>query len=954
MTSTDENDYEYQQDLVLSHSDKGDPEMNPIIQSIYYPMEIENNNKIIISYIDNTYDNFKEKLNNNFEIHKNIYFNGNFVEIVLIHKEYGVILIETEKNEITNNDIFKKLENIVHLLRDECINVHKTKNYKFIESKIKTAIFSQKNNKTTNYSNGNKNIIYDNFSKEEILNIFENIKDQYLLKDENVKGLTDSEYIEITKYCEEKPNIINFLISQDFKEINKLNECQKILKKYKTTNNNFKEFLKIKGVAGSGKTTFLVFSAIDALISGKKSVLILTKNKSLIPMIKNKLKNILQNFYSESLFYIDNYENFIKTQLNNNYKASLINKNLNDDLDFESTMKDLSLFSEIRTSKYEAVLIDEIQDFENEHLQNIRKHFVLNREKGGWLIMFGDEAQNLYGKEYFTNLKNIQDLRKDWVTLTGTYRFGEKITKIASLFQKEYYEEKNIQILKSNKNKTQGSVNFDYNKENIYYQYLDKTPKDLFDVINNSLKKISINIDDRSGKITILSDRNYFLQKIDKELSEKGINTMTTFCSQSEQSITYSSHKNRNNAMKKGLEKNKKINFFSLDNEVQISTIHSFKGNESNTIILIIRNFQFEKELIYTAITRAKKNLIIINIANSEYKDFFNSLISAGKYQKNKLISHYDIPFNQEIISDKKYLEIENEKQKIIIKESKKALKDLNSLEKNAEELEIRNNKLNYDLSEMKEARDVIFNQLKIDRVNTSFGDIQKNEILLLEKEITKLNKKISEIDFEKKEFRTSAIKKEEEIKELKKQNDEFIKEFDQSELSDENDKLKKDKFNLESKLLALSLATKESSTLSENSIIKYIDNLYNGKFKILTIGGIANKNIEEFSNEVKEFLEERFDIPPENIEIKSLFPNDDGVINFTSIKTNIRNKFYYISLGFIKGHNNKKESSGNTVSNIRNFSKKKKCFLGNTEVSKPLNISTLKNELEKYFNSIT
>lgn len=55
---------------------------------------------------------------------------------------------------------------------------------------------------------------------------------------------------------------------------------------------------------------------------------------------------------------------------------------------------------------------------------------------------------------------------------------------------------------------------------------------------------------------------------------------------------------------------------------LKISTIHSFKGWESRAVFLIVENevtqTEFD-ELLYTGITRAKENLIVINFGNENY-----------------------------------------------------------------------------------------------------------------------------------------------------------------------------------------------------------------------------------------------------------------------------------------------------------------------------------------------
>lgn len=83
------------------------------------------------------------------------------------------------------------------------------------------------------------------------------------------------------------------------------------------------------------------------------------------------------------------------------------------------------------------------------------------------------------------------------------------------------------------------------------------------------------------------------------------------------------------------LEKVKKNRFTVVSRNLKLSTIQSFKGWESKTVICIIQNDKHSdddvvssSELIYTGITRAKENLLIVNIGNNLYDSFF-------KYQLN-------------------------------------------------------------------------------------------------------------------------------------------------------------------------------------------------------------------------------------------------------------------------------------------------------------------------------
>ena len=80
------------------------------------------------------------------------------------------------------------------------------------------------------------------------------------------------------------------------------------------------------------------------------------------------------------------------------------------------------------------------------------------------------------------------------------------------------------------------------------------------------------------------------------------------------------------------LERTRKHRFTTDKRLLKISTIQSFKGWESPSVIIILDNgLMTEKssydpmspETIYTAITIAKESLYIVNCGNTMYNDFF-------------------------------------------------------------------------------------------------------------------------------------------------------------------------------------------------------------------------------------------------------------------------------------------------------------------------------------------
>lgn len=96
----------------------------------------------------------------------------------------------------------------------------------------------------------------------------------------------------------------------------------------------------------------------------------------------------------------------------------------------------------------------------------------------------------------------------------------------------------------------------------------------------------------------------------------------------------------------KKIRDNKKLHFWFNSGTIKISTINSFKGWESETVFLILEpiyatttefNLSFD-ELLYTGLTRARKNLIMINFGNKEYDDKMRPIFEKMKDNSKMMV----------------------------------------------------------------------------------------------------------------------------------------------------------------------------------------------------------------------------------------------------------------------------------------------------------------------------
>ncbi|WP_026966549.1 nuclease-related domain-containing DEAD/DEAH box helicase [Algoriphagus terrigena] len=419
---------------------------------------------------------------------------------------------------------------------------------------------------------------------------------------------------------------------------------------------------KVKGVAGSGKTLCLAKRAVNAHLRHGGNVLILTFNITLRNYIRDKISEVREGF-DWKYFHIIHYHQFFSNMANNHSRPIL---------SFDS-WENTSFFEIVKDAidQYDTILVDEIQDYQKPWVELVLKYF-LNAESSEY-VAYGDEKQNIYQRVFDDQEKKpFTKIGGQWNLLKKSYRVSNKIGRLAELFQKHFFDGRYEfdEIL------TQGDL-FDQS-EIGYHNFQAFSADEIFRIYRKVAKKYGLHDND----ICIQSASVEPLRLIDEHISTTSSQKTNTMFESQETYLEILKNRKLSNEqfkkdykairkkMKEGesindeeekilknvklvkndiykVRRSKKFNYWDNRGLLKLSTVHSFKGWEVDTLILLITNDEESsglneesidpasesdegfnsEELIYTAITRCRKNLFVVNFGNQAFDSFFTKHI---------------------------------------------------------------------------------------------------------------------------------------------------------------------------------------------------------------------------------------------------------------------------------------------------------------------------------------
>lgn len=385
---------------------------------------------------------------------------------------------------------------------------------------------------------------------------------------------------------------------------------------------------KICGVAGSGKTLVLATRCVNAQRRTGGDVLVLTYNKTLANYMRHRINEVREDF-PWSKIHISHYHKFFRQH------AHLCSKHVH-----LSSYEDEAFFNETTThcdslQKYDAIFVDEVQDYMTEWLHILQRYFL---KENGEFVVFGDPKQNVYKRTLDTNGDiRLGVIQGEWNhKLKDSKRYHNlQLLKLFNSFQECFFS--NVELAGGDE-----LCVSDNQLSCIKYSNIGKVQ--CIDSLYNTIESLFAQYELRDNEVTIIAHSNDIMRDLADMYQSKSDKILsTTFCTDDDLKELRKQSNNRTQSQYmsdvESIDNLKKYNFNYDSPGVKLSTIDSFKGWESPTVILIIQNeapndvlFSVPRgtmtaEVVYTGITRATESLFIINLGNNKFDEFFSKNI---------------------------------------------------------------------------------------------------------------------------------------------------------------------------------------------------------------------------------------------------------------------------------------------------------------------------------------
>ena len=586
-------------------------------------------------------DIFKEKTSDEWEIYVQPHLNGSRPDFILLNPNIGIGVFEVKDWKIESLQFKNKILKLNGKLKENPVT--KLYNYK---DKIHN-LYCPRLYAKRGYAAITAGLIFPNISEKDLNLIIDDLDSYSWIKAPPFQTLSGKETVEKKNIGEIFPghsrktsqlmkpeyadDLRNWFIEPDYskEQRNKIildkNQLQIVNSRTETG------YRKIRGSSGSGKSLVLIERANKILSEDEnKKILFINFNITLCQYLRDLCSRQRGdprkiNFLHFHQWLKETFRVMGLMDERNKILSSYLEKG--DDEAVEKYTPDLCKLilknpnTEI-IEKYDAIFVDEGQDFELLWWQCLRKSLKVNGE----MYLAADINQDIYNHSKYWTEESMKGagLPASWLQLKISYRLPTNVIPFVKKFMEfwsgdfnaDYIpeEQKQLRLLETCKIKW---IQTDY--ENIEM----KCFKELMNLIKE---------DDKSERsftdLTYITDNEDIGLRIKNILESKKIECIDTY-----------DEKKYNNQTNYNLQKRKKCYFYKGAERIKLTTLHSFKGWEGRMILVNINkaeNIEHVK-LIYTALTRVKahpeKSFLHIICTNSKLQKFAENYNNDENYE---------------------------------------------------------------------------------------------------------------------------------------------------------------------------------------------------------------------------------------------------------------------------------------------------------------------------------
>ena len=239
--------------------------------------------------------------------------------------------------------------------------------------------------------------------------------------------------------------------------------------------------------------------------------------------------------------------------------------------------------------KYDAILVDEGQDFRPSWWQTLR----LALKPGGEMVLVADKTQNVYGTAaaWTEDVMEAAGFSGRWSELKASYRLPPKIVRLVKRFAEDFLTDEEIDIpeVEQRENQMEFAELFPVELRWLHV----RSEANGLEACDSELRRMMqrLRTDTAVPDITFLSGTDLGRRFVEMQKG-KGVRLLHTFDGDKLNS------------------RRRKRAFFQGAERIKATTVHSFKGWEARHLIVFVAAVEraTDKALLYTALTRLRRH----------------------------------------------------------------------------------------------------------------------------------------------------------------------------------------------------------------------------------------------------------------------------------------------------------------------------------------------------------